>query len=89
MVGVVGSSPIAPTKYKPKQVFDLLGLFGFRGRTRRAHEDESGTALPRLETTASASSFTTAGTTSFNPCDHDVQTVFATLGPKGLKIAGS
>ncbi len=27
MVGVVGSSPIAPTNHKPKQLIDLLGLF--------------------------------------------------------------
>jgi hypothetical protein len=29
MVGVVGSSPIAPTKHKPLQVTDLQGFFGF------------------------------------------------------------
>ena len=29
MVGVVGSSPIAPTNHKPKQIADLLGLFAF------------------------------------------------------------
>ena len=30
MVGVVGSSPIAPTRYKPLQVIDLQGFFSFR-----------------------------------------------------------
>ena len=43
MVGVVGSSPIAPTRYKPKQVVDLLGLFGFWGYSNSARRDESGT----------------------------------------------
>ena len=42
MVGVVGSSPIAPTRYKPKQVIDLLGLFGFWRCPKSARWDEDG-----------------------------------------------